>query len=135
MSGLAQLQSACGICCSAPFWPPEFERSGTLYRAFMDGPITEPEVMKKHFANAAGEMHTERRGDKISAAGWQLAVHAIWCVDSGEDPGSAHVEPGPDPPPWGRFIERGHHEWVQSMIFHFRPDKAAKPDQARANLM
>ena len=46
MSGLAQLQSACGICCSAPFWPPEFERSGTLYRAFMDGPITEPEVMK-----------------------------------------------------------------------------------------
>ena len=67
----------------------------------MNEPITETEVMKKHFSNAAGEMHTDRRGDKISAAGWQLAVNAVWCVESGEDPWSAHVGPEPDPPPWG----------------------------------
>ena len=72
----------------------------------MEKPVCDPTVMENHFANAQGELHTDRRGDKLSAAGWQLAVHAVWCVENGKDPGTDVIPEGPDPPPYGRLIER-----------------------------
>ena len=51
-SGLAQFQSTRGIGCSMNYWPPEHERSGCLYRAFMNAPVCDPSVMKTHFSNA-----------------------------------------------------------------------------------
>ena len=137
-TGLGQFQSTSGIGCSMNYWPPEFERSGCLHRAFMEKPVCDPNVMKTHFANAQGEMHTDRRGDKLSAAGWQLSVHAVWSVESGKDPGIDVIparRASPDPPPYGRFIERGHHKWIQCMNFHFRPDEATKPTQAKLILL
>ena len=51
-SGLAQFQSTSGIGCSMNYWPPGYERSGCLYRAFMEKPACDPTVMKTHFSNA-----------------------------------------------------------------------------------
>ena len=107
--------------CSMNFWPPEYERAGGLYQAFLDKPVCDPEVMLKHFQNSRGDMHTDRRGDKISAAGWQLAVYAVWCVESESEP--------------GRLIERGHHRWIQCVNFHSRTEEAARPCQAKVILM
>jgi len=41
MSGLTQIQSAKGICCSCEVWSPEHARAGQLYRAFMHTSLSE----------------------------------------------------------------------------------------------
>ena len=51
-TGLGQFQSTSGIGSSMNYWPPEHERFGCLYRAYMEKPVCDPDVMDKHFANA-----------------------------------------------------------------------------------
>ena len=78
MSGLTQIQSGKGICCSVEVWDPEHARAGQLYRAFMEHNMSSDEALTKQFENMYGEMHHDRRGDKVSSVGWQLANHRIW---------------------------------------------------------
>ena len=82
MSGLTQIQSAKGNCCSVEVWDPEHARAGQLYRAFMQHDMSSSEALTKHFQNMYSEMHHDRRGDKESAVGWQFANHGIWMPAS-----------------------------------------------------
>ena len=80
MSGLTQIQSAKGICCSCEVWSPEHARAGQLYRAFMNTNLSYQAVQEKHLANLHGDMHRDRRGDKVSAVG--MADCCSFCMDS-----------------------------------------------------
>ena len=47
-TGLVQIQSGRGLCCSCEYWPPDQSKSGTLYRAFLDD-IGTPSSLVRHF--------------------------------------------------------------------------------------
>ena len=125
MSGLTQIQSAKGICCSCEVWEPKHARAGQLYRAFLHHNLSDDDSLKKHFSNLHGDMHHERRGDKVSAVGWQLAAHAIWSPPAVDSDGKEIP---------GRFVKRGSHSTILICNIHFRPDEAQKQEQGRVIL-
>ena len=113
-TGLVQIQSGRGYCCSCEYWPPELARSGTLYRAFLTY-IGQPASLRKHFPDMRGNVHASRRGDQISAAGWQLSCHGIWLPKSEESP--------------GRMQQRGDQDYLIVCNIHLRPDQARSAQQ------
>ena len=76
-TGLAQIQSSRGYCCSCEYWSPELTKSGTLYRAFLTD-IGQPESLRKQFPDIQGNMHNSRRwGPDFSR--WMATVMP-WCL-------------------------------------------------------
>ena len=50
-SGLTQIQSAKGICCSVEVWDAEHARAGQLHRACLEHDMSSDEALTKHFEN------------------------------------------------------------------------------------